>query len=166
MVVARRPDFSLRPGNKRVVADAAGHLRRLETRAELDPLDCGDPEHRLGDAVFQAAEHGLSDPRRTAMDRTLDHAAYAVSLSGSCKDGLLEPLRILLPADAEDLRLHPDPHGLQLLEGDPAGDAQRRGKAAGKLPSPRVIPIPPEAEHGGEIRMSRPRHIPELFVIL
>ena len=54
------------------------------------------------------------------MDRTLDHAAYAVSLSGSCKDGLLEPLRILLPADAEDLRLHPDPHGLQLLEGDPA----------------------------------------------
>ena len=59
---------------------AAGEPCRREAQAEFDAPDGRDTEDHLGDAVFHAAEHGVSPPGGHAHGSALDDAAQGVKV--------------------------------------------------------------------------------------
>ena len=169
-----------------VVILAAPQLCRCETGAELKALHCRDTKDDAGNAVFHAAEHGVSQADGQAQHRALDHAAQAVPLGLGLGDGRLHGfpggliyggeglLRrggaqgggVLHIADGADAGDDFNAPALQNLQADAPGDAQGGRQPAGKVAAAGIV-LTAEIFHvGGIVRVARPGHRGEGSVVL
>ena len=161
-----------------VVILAAPQLRCRKTGAELHALHRRDTKDDAGDAVFHAAEHGVSQAGGQAQHRALDHAAQAIPLGLGLSDGRLHGFpgglihggkdllrrgggqggRILHITDGADAGDDFNAPALQNLQTYAPGNAQGSRQAAGEVAAAGIV-LKTEVFHiGGVVRVARPGH--------